>query len=116
MITRDSKDTFETFNDGLCKICEIDEDGNAGTAKENLRFRERTVGIKRFYDALTVKVQVDRLIRVPYRPWLTSEFLAVINDEVYEIKQVQLIPDTMPKCNDISLHLTRQRRIADGTV
>lgn len=95
-------------------MCEIDDDGNAGKEKENLRYQDRTVGVKRYYEAMTAKVQVDRLIRVPYRPWLTSEYLAVIEGEVYEIGQVQKIFDSMPKCSDISLHLTRQRRVADG--
>lgn len=106
---RKSKAIFETFNDGLCTIHQIDDDGNAGMKKETLRFQERTVGIKRYYEAMTAKVQVDRLIRVPFRDWITSEYLIVIEKEVYEIKQVQTIPDTLPKTNDISLHLTRQR-------
>ena len=38
---------FEVFNDGVCSIREIDDDGNAGRQKEALRFQERTVGIKR---------------------------------------------------------------------
>ena len=56
------------------------------------------------------------MIRVPYQRWMTTEYLAVIDGEVYELKQVQTIPDTLPKTNDLSLHLARQRRIADGTV
>lgn len=107
---------FEVFNDGVCSIREIDDDGNAGRQKEALRFQERTVGIKRYYEAMTAKVQVDRLIRVPYQRWMTTEYLAVIDGEVYELKQVQTIPDTLPKTNDLSLHLAMQRRIADGTV
>ena len=35
--------TFEKFNDGIVAICEIDDDGNAGTQKEKLRFSEKTV-------------------------------------------------------------------------
>lgn len=116
MTTQKITDTFETFNDGLVRIFQIDDDGNAGTEKEKLRFRNRTVGVKRYYEAMTAKVQVDRLIRVPFRPWLTSEYLAVIDGEVYEIKQVQVIPDSRPKTNDISLHIARQRRVADGVV
>lgn len=116
MNTQNSKDTFETFNDGIVSIRLIDEDGNAGGEKERLRFRERTVGAQRYYEAMTAKVQIDRMIRVPFRPWLTTEYLAVIEGEIYEIKQAQKIMDTKPKTNDISLHISRQRRIADGTV
>lgn len=116
MILQNSRNTFETFNDGICAFCKIDEDGNADEIRESIRFRERTVGIKRYYEAMTAKVQIDRLIRIPYQSWMTSEYLAVIDGQVYEIKQVQVIPDTLPKCNDISLHHTRQRRISNGTV
>lgn len=108
---QNSRDIFEVFNDGICSFHVMDEDGNAGTEKERLRFQDRTVGVKRYYEAMTAKVQIDRLIRVPMRPWLTSEYLAVIEGTVYEIKQVQKISDTRPKTNDISLHLLRQRRV-----
>lgn len=107
---------FEPFNDGVISIHEIDDDGNAGTEKAAIRFQERTVGIRRYYEAMTNKVQIDRLMRIPFRPWLTTEYLAVTQGEVYEIRQVQIIPDTHPKTNDISLHLTRKRRLTDGTV
>ncbi len=108
--------TFETFGDGICSIREIDDDGNAGTELERLRYQERTVGIRRYYEAMTNKVQIDRLVRVQYRPWLTTEFLAVISGQVYEIEQVQVIPDACPKSCDLSLHLARKRRDAGGTV
>lgn len=112
----DKNRMFETFNDGVCSLHEIDDDGNAGTEKAAIRFQERTVGIKRYYEAMTNKVQIDRLIRIPRQPWITTEYLAVIQEQVYEIRQVQIIPDTHPKANDISLHFTRQRRLTDGTV
>lgn len=114
MITQKAKDTFEVFNDGICSFCEIDDDGNAGTVKANIRYQERTIGVTRFYEAMTAKVQVDRLIRIPAQSWITTEYLAVIGMEVFEIKQVQKVSGTLPKINDVSLHLTRRRRIADG--
>lgn len=114
MTMQNKKDIFETFNDGICYFHEIDEDGNAGNILESIRFQKRTIGIRRYYEAMTVKVQIDKLIRIPYRTWLTTEYLAVIEGQVYEIKQVQDIQDTLPKCNDVSLHLTRQRRLANG--
>lgn len=105
---------FEVFNDGTCSFHEIDDDGNAGSIKAAIRYQERTIGYKRFIESMTAKVQVDRLIRIPAQHWMTTEYLAVIGSEVFEIKQVQKINDTLPKTNDVSLHLTRKRRIADG--
>lgn len=114
MSTQKARDTFETFNDGLVSFHRMDDDGNAGTVVEKLRFQNRTVGAGRFYEAMTNKIKIDRLVRVLHRKWLTTEYLAVIEGEVYEIKQVQLIPDSLPKCNDVSLHIARQRRVTDG--
>lgn len=105
---------FAVFNDGTCSFHEIDDDGNAGSVKAAIRYQERTIGYKRFIESMTAKVQVDRLIRIPAQPWLTTEYLAVIGEEVFEIKQVQKISDTLPKTNDISLHLTRKRRFFGG--
>ena len=105
---------FEKFNDGIVVVCEIDDDGNAGTQKEKLRFSEKTVGYNRYYEAMTAKVQIDKLIRVPFRRWLTSEYLAVIGSDVYEIHQAQTIIDSFPKTTALSLHLTRQRSVTDG--
>lgn len=105
---------FETFNDGTCSFHEIDDDGNAGSIKAAIRYQERTIGYKRFIESMTAKVQVDRLIRIPAQPWMTTEYLAVIGSEVFEIKQVQKINDTQPKANDVSLHLTRKRRVSGG--
>lgn len=116
MISQSRKVTFETFNDGTCSFRLIDEKGNAGKEIENLRFQERTVGTKRYHEAMTNKVKIDRLIRVPYRPWLTTEYLGVIDGQVYELEQVQVITDTHPKTNNVSLHFTTRRRVADGKV
>lgn len=107
---------FQTFNDGSCSFRRIDDDGNAGEEKEHLCFEERTVGYKRFYEAMTNKVQIDRMIRVPFRPWITTEYLAVLDGQIYEIKQAQIIPDAKPRSMDVSLHVTMQRRLADGSV
>lgn len=116
MTMQNSKVTFETFNDDICQFHLIDEDGNAGTVKAALRMQERTVGVVRYMEAMTAKLQIDRLVRVPYQDWLSTEYLAVIDGQVYEIAQVQTIKNTLPKCNDVSLHLARKRRVADGTV
>lgn len=116
MTTQGSRVTFETFNDGVCAFCPPDEEGNAGKPKEKIRYGERTVGSQRYYEAMTNKVKIDHMIRVPYQPWLTTEYLAVISGEVYEIVQVQLIPDTLPRTQNVTLHRSRQRRITYGTV
>ena len=108
--------SFENFNDGIVSIHEIDDDGNAGKIYGKFRYGERTVGAARYYEAMTAKVQIDRLIRIPYQRWITTEYLAVLEGKVYEIRQVQIIQDTLPKTNALSLHLARQREVADGII
>ena len=116
MITPNGKGMFRTFNDGICTIHCTDDDGNAGDVVAKVRFQKRTIGVTRFYEAMTAKVQLDKLIRIPLQPWLTTEYFIVIGAEVYEIKQAQEIMDTMPKASDVSLKLTRQRRVYDASV
>ena len=84
----------------------IDDDGNAGQIRGKFRYAEKTVGAARYYEAMTAKIQVDRLIRIQYQEWLTTEYLAVIHG--------QMIPDSLPKTSALSLHLARQREVADG--
>lgn len=110
------KERFQTFKDGNCTIHLIDEEGNAGTIREKLRFEDRTIGYKRFIESMTAKMQTDRLIRIHSRKWITTEYLAVIDGEVYEIRQVQKIKSISPESMDLSLHLSRQRVVSDGTV
>lgn len=114
MNTRKTTVSFETFNDGLVSVHLIDDDGNAGQIRGKFRYAEKTVGAARYYEAMTAKMQVDRLIRIQYQEWLTTEYLAVIRGRVYEISQVQMIPDSLPKTSALSLHLARQREVADG--
>lgn len=111
MITRNGKAAFESFGDGVCSIRRMDENGDAAEEVESLRFSERVVGVKRYYEAMTNKVQIDRLIRVPYRESLSTEFLAVVKGQTYAIAQVQTVPDALPKSCDLSLHLARGRRV-----
>ena len=114
MNTRKTTVSFETFNDGLVSVHLIDDDGNAGQIRGKFRYAEKTVGAARYYEGYDGQDTVDRLIRIQYQEWLTTEYLAVIHGRVYEISQVQMIPDSLPKTSALSLHLARQREVADG--
>lgn len=105
---------FETFNDGVISFHLIDDDGNAGALAGAFRYQERTVGAARYYEAMTNKLKIDIMVRIQYQSWLTTEYLAVIGGTVYEIIQVQTVGGTLPKTQNVSLHLARQRVVADG--
>ncbi|WP_248835935.1 hypothetical protein [Hominisplanchenecus faecis] len=61
------------------------------------------------YEAMTAKMQIDRLIRVPFREDITTGHYAVIAGQTYKILQVQTIADCRPKSMDISMQKIRQR-------
>lgn len=42
---------FETFNDGLLTVCEVSGRTILKTKREGIRFGNRTVGVKRFWEA-----------------------------------------------------------------
>lgn len=107
---QNDKSDFQTYNDGICHFHEIDEDGRPEKEVERLRYQERTVGVRRYYEAMTAKMQIDRLIRVPFREDITTGHYAVIAGQTYKIQQVQTIADCRPKSMDISLQKIRQRR------
>lgn len=107
---------FEAFTDGICTIHGMDDDGNAGRVLGTFRYQSRVVGYKRYLESMTEKVRVDKLIRIPFQKWLATEYLAVIDGKVYEIRQVQEIADSRPKTSALTLQHTRKRRAADATV
>ena len=50
---QNDKSDFQTYNDGICHFHEIDEDGRPEKEVERLRYQERTVGVRRYYEAMT---------------------------------------------------------------
>lgn len=103
------KSKAQTFNDGTVKIGSLKNVTLPGkmpkmemTKKVHLRFKERTVGINRYYSAAQNNIKVDRLIRCPKYDVATQD-IAVIEEVEYKIKQVQFPEDVYPKSMDLSL-------------
>jgi hypothetical protein len=70
---------MNSYADGVVKIYETANSAQPGdkpkvalTLKETLRFASRNFGYNRQYAALQAGVHVARVIRVPYRPTVTS--------------------------------------------
>lgn len=88
----------QTFNDGIVKVYKLENtagDGNMPVEKpvlkETLRYRERTVGMSRYWAGQQSNAKIDRLLRVQTRRNISTQDVAVVNGEQYIVKQVQYI-------------------------
>lgn len=93
----------QTFNDGLVLIFKTDSDGIPAEKLFQLRFEERVVGMNRYFTALSVSKKISRVIRIPQRRSVTTEEIARIGEEYYEIIQIQFINDTSIPVMDLTL-------------
>lgn len=100
------------LNDGLVTIYAVENAAEPGdmpreklVAKGRLRYKRRTVGIKRHYTAMQVSARVDLLLRVPYRPEVSAQDIAIptLDGMQYRIALVQTIEDETPPVMDLTL-------------
>lgn len=106
---------FETFNDGVVFLHTIKENGDMEEEPTiKLRFGNRIVGEGQFYGALAADIKISRRIRIPMYNKIdedhTDNFMAVIEDSVYEIKRAQHYTNKNPPCTDLTLSLSRRKR------
>lgn len=103
-----------TLNDGIVEIFTVEnaaENGDtpietlAGNPHERLRYAERTVGVTRHYAAMQAKERVDLLIRVPFRPGVSTDDVAIPtrDGKQYRITLIQKIEKTLPAMMDLTL-------------
>lgn len=99
---------FESFNDGVCEVYNTDDRNKISDLVDTYHYQNRTVGIQRYYTAMTASKKIAMLIRIPGQHRVDIEQRIVIKvkgktDMVYEIIQIQDINDTHPKCTDLTL-------------
>lgn len=100
----------QTHNDGVVKIYKVANIAPPGgmpkkglVLKETLRYKERTVGIKRYYAALQANVRIDYVLRCPRLQSVSSQDVAIPNDGMqYSIEQIQY-PEDAPLDMDLTL-------------
>lgn len=109
---RPNNQISQTFNDGLVKICVIEDIATPGYApkptitevKATLRYAEKRVGINRYYSAMQNQIEIAKVIRVLRLDNITTQDIAVLqNGEKFRIDQVQVVEDVYPQCLDLSL-------------
>lgn len=94
---------FESFLDGLCDLWQLDEARKPVLLQAGIRFQNRVVGFKRNFTAEQAGRTVQKLIRIPQNPKVKKGTFVVIGQEQYTVLQAQNIPDTIPRCTDLTL-------------
>ena len=109
------KTKFESYSDGVVGIYKVTDLAQPGdlpveglVLKQSLRYKERTVGLNRYYAALQNDIKVDYVIRCPEVRGLSDKatdiLVAILIDgQQYEVKQIQYIEDAVPASMDLSL-------------
>lgn len=106
----------QTHNDGVVKIYTVTNSAPPGgmpvealTLKETLRYKERTVGNQRYYQAMQAGAKVDSVLRCPLRRDVSGQDIAIPNDgKQYRITLVQYPEDAEPPVMDLTLERTTQ--------
>ena len=105
----------QTFNDGVVKIYTITNTGDPGkipdptpSLKLTLRYKRRTIGNTRFYDALQNNAQIDALIRVLENDISVQDVAVLPDGRQFIIERVQTIEDTAPRVMDLTLRRVEQ--------
>lgn len=106
----------QTFNDGVIKIYGVQNVADEGdmpveslTIKKTLRYKERTVGLTRFYEALQANVKISYVLRCLRNRDISTQDVAIPNDgKQYRIVQIQYPEDIYPQVMDLSLEELEQ--------
>ena len=101
----------QTFNDGIVKVYVLTNTAAAGempkeglTLKQTLRYKERTVGLNRYWTAQQANVTVKYVLRCPLIRGVSAQDIAIPNDgKQYRIVQVQYPEDVDPPVMDLTL-------------
>lgn len=101
----------QTHNDGVVNIYGVvnistppDRPREGLELKHTLRYKERTVGLNRYYAAKQAGVAVAYVLRVPMIRNISPQDVAIPSDgKQYRIEQIQYPEDISPPVMDITL-------------
>ena len=114
---RPSHEVSQPYPDGVVTVCRVEDVANPGfqpvkrlAPKERLLYQERSLGLSRYYAGRQNQVEIQRVIRTPYRPGVSSQDVAVTQDgRQYRIDLVQRVQDVYPPSMDLTLAKVEQR-------
>lgn len=106
----------QQFNDGIVKIYDVTNTAPDGgmpveklTSKQTLRYKERTVGMNRFWTAMQANVRVQYVLRCQRLRDVSTQDVAIPNDgKQYRIVQIQYPEDVDPPVMDLTLEELKQ--------
>ena len=101
----------QPFDDGMVTVYTVTDAAAPGmrpveklTKKAKLRYQEQRLGLQRYYAGRQNQVQIERVIRVPRAPGISSQDVAITEDgRQYRIDLVQATLDVYPPCLDLTL-------------
>lgn len=106
----------QPFNSGVVDIYRVTDAGEPGYApvprlerRVRLHYEELRMGLIRFYGAKQAQVKVEKVLRVPRRPEVSPQDVAVTQDgKQYRIELVQLAAGVYPPSLDLTLGTVEQ--------
>lgn len=105
-----NKAQFLSFNDGIAEIYSVTNGALPGdkpkeilTLIEKLRFKDNTVGMSRFYEAMQAKINISRVIQLPLIALITTADVVKIGETEYKIVQKQEYWETRPPSMKLTL-------------
>lgn len=120
---------FETFTDGILSICKTEGRAIVDTKLKEIRFGNRTIGERRYFDAQTAGNKITKLLSIPAATLNADDIESLdivilntqkkINDPAqYKIVQIQEKFDATPPAIYLSLEkivqLYKDRRDNNG--
>lgn len=102
----------QMFNDGVVSIYAKVNIAQPGSKPKNtlhlkigsLRYKNRTVGMGRYWVAMQAHAKIDLVLRVPFLPDISTHDVAIpIDGKQYMIVQIQQPEDITPPVIDLSL-------------
>ena len=105
----------QSYPDGMVSIYKVGDIAQPGdmpqeglALKQILRYKERTVGMGRYYAAMQNNIKVDFVIRCPEVRGLSEKatdiLVAILIDgQQYKVMQIQYIEDARPPAMDLTL-------------
>lgn len=120
---------FETFTDGMLSICKTDGRAIVDTKLKDIRFGNRTIGERRYFDAQTAGNKITKLLSIPAATLNTDSIesldIVILNTQKksndpaqYKIVQIQEKFDATPPAIYLSLEkivqLYKDRRSDNG--
>ena len=94
---------IQTFLDGACDVYAQGENGEPQLVRQHVPYQLRTVGSKRFFEAVQIGHTISRVIRIPDIGIALNDCQVTIRGTTFQVLQMQEIMDSCPRCLQLSL-------------